>query len=47
MAPKKVDAHEVFAVFNNGGGWNSVTTSVFVGLLGSVFATYGKSYALK
>ncbi|KAL9598427.1 MAG: hypothetical protein Q9219_004517 [cf. Caloplaca sp. 3 TL-2023] len=40
MAPEKVSAHDVFTVFENGGGWPSTATSVFVGLLGSVFATY-------
>lgn len=42
MAPEKVSAHDVFAAFENGGGWPTTTVSVFVGLLGSVFATYGK-----
>lgn len=41
MAPQKVSAHDVFTIFENGGGWPSTTMSVFVGLLGSVFATYG------
>ena len=41
LAPEKVSAKEVFTVFENGGGWPSTTLSVFVGLLGSVFATYG------
>ncbi len=41
MAPAKVSAHDVFTVFSNGGGWPSTGVSVFVGLLGSVFATYG------
>ena len=41
MAPQKVSAHDVFTVFENGGGWPTTTVSVFVGLLGSVFATYG------
>lgn len=41
MAPTKVSAHDVFTVFNNGGGWPTTGVSVFVGLLGSVFATYG------
>ena len=41
MSSKKVSAHDVFTVFENGGGWPSTTVSVFVGLLGSVFATYG------
>lgn len=41
LAPEKVSAHDVFAVFENGGGWPTTTVSVFVGLLGSVFATYG------
>lgn len=41
MAPQKASAREVFTVFENGGNWPSTTLSVFVGLLGSVFATYG------
>ena len=41
MSSKKVSAHDVFTVFENGGGWPTTTVSVFVGLLGSVFATYG------
>ena len=41
MAPQKVSAHDVFTVFENGGGWPTIPVSVFVGLLGSVFATYG------
>ena len=41
MAPQKVSAHDVFTVFENGGGWPTTPVSVFVGLLGSVFATYG------
>ncbi|KAL8793290.1 MAG: hypothetical protein Q9195_004067 [Heterodermia aff. obscurata] len=46
LAPEKVSAHDVFAVFENGGGWPSTTVSVFVGLLGSVFATYGTDCAV-
>lgn len=46
MAPQKVSAHDVFTVFENGGGWPSTTLSVFVGLLGSVFATYGTDCAV-
>ena len=45
MSSKKVSAHDVFTVFENGGGWPSTTVSVFVGLLGSVFATYGKMHS--
>lgn len=41
LTPQKVSAHDVFTAFNNGGGWPTTTVSVFVGLLGSVFATYG------
>ncbi|KAL8949614.1 MAG: hypothetical protein Q9222_004289 [Ikaeria aurantiellina] len=43
---EKVSAHDVFTVFENGGGWPSTTLSVFVGLLGSVFATYGTDCAV-
>ncbi|KAL6722352.1 hypothetical protein ACLMJK_001459 [Lecanora helva] len=46
MAPEKVSAHDVFTVFENGGGWPTTATSVFVGLLGSVFATYGTDCAM-
>ncbi|KAL8779351.1 MAG: hypothetical protein Q9194_001486 [Teloschistes cf. exilis] len=46
LAPEKASAHEVFAVFENGGGWPTTTLSVFVGLLGSVFATYGTDCAV-
>jgi len=41
MAHTKVSAHDVFTVFHNGGGWPTTGISVFVGLFGSVFATYG------
>ncbi|KAL8937471.1 MAG: hypothetical protein Q9216_004399 [Gyalolechia sp. 2 TL-2023] len=41
IAPEKVSAQQVFTAFENGGGWPTTTVSVFVGLLGSVFATYG------
>ena len=41
LAPQKVSARDVFTVFENGGSWPTTTVSVFVGLLGSVFATYG------
>ncbi|KAL9010456.1 MAG: hypothetical protein Q9173_004615 [Seirophora scorigena] len=46
MAPKKVSAHDVFTAFEKGGGWLTTTVSVFVGLLGSVFATYGTDCAV-
>ena len=41
MAPEKVSAKDVFTAFENGGGWPTTTVSVFVGLIASVFATYG------
>ena len=44
LSDRKVSAHDVFTVFENGGGWPTTTVSVFVGLLGSVFATYGMSF---
>ena len=47
MAPEKVSARDVFTVFQNGGNWPSTTISVFVGLLGSVFATYGELNPLR
>ena len=46
LSKEKVSAHDVFTVFENGGGWPSTTLSVFVGLLGSVFATYGTDAAV-
>lgn len=47
MAPEKVSAHDVFTVFENGGGWPTTTVSVFVGLISSVFATYGTDLPAK
>ena len=41
----KVSSKDVFTVFENGGGWPTTTVSVFVGLLGSVFATYGMTHS--
>ncbi|KAL8993462.1 MAG: hypothetical protein Q9169_006331 [Polycauliona sp. 2 TL-2023] len=41
MSKEQVSTHDVFTVFENGGGWLTTTVSVYVGLLGSVFATYG------
>ena len=41
MAPKKATSTEVWTEFNNGGGWPSTALSVFVGLIGSVFANNG------
>ena len=46
MSSEKVSAHDVFTVFENGGDWPSTTVSVFVGLLGSVFATYGMTHSI-
>ncbi|KAL8658749.1 MAG: hypothetical protein Q9202_007450 [Teloschistes flavicans] len=46
LAPEKASTRDVFAVFENGGGWPTTTLSVFVGLLGSVFATYGTDCAV-
>ncbi|KAG6989781.1 amino acid polyamine transporter I protein [Physcia stellaris] len=40
LAPEKASARDVFTKFNNGGGWSTTALSVFVGLLGNVFATY-------
>lgn len=41
MAPQKATAHEVFTVFENGGGYPSQGLSFFVGLIGTVFAMFG------
>ncbi|KAL8952514.1 MAG: hypothetical protein Q9222_001582 [Ikaeria aurantiellina] len=41
MAPKKASAHDVFTVFENGGGYPTQTASFFVGLIGTVFAMFG------
>ncbi|KAL8670634.1 MAG: hypothetical protein Q9168_004845 [Polycauliona sp. 1 TL-2023] len=46
MSKEKVSTKDVFTVFENGGGWPTTTVSVFVGLLGSVFATYGTDCAV-
>ncbi|KAL8686759.1 MAG: hypothetical protein Q9218_006884 [Villophora microphyllina] len=41
MAPQKATAHEVFTVFQNGGGYPTQGLSFFVGLIGTVFAMFG------
>ncbi|KAL8881732.1 MAG: hypothetical protein Q9192_007733 [Flavoplaca navasiana] len=52
MSKEKVSSKEkgstkdAFTVFENGGVWPTTTVSVFVGLLGSVFATYGTDCAV-
>ncbi|KAL8730063.1 MAG: hypothetical protein Q9181_004794 [Wetmoreana brouardii] len=40
MAPQKASAHEVFTVFENGGGYPTQGLSFFVGLIGTVFAMF-------
>ena len=42
MAPQKATAHDVFTVFQNGGGWPSQGLSFFIGIIGSVFAMFGE-----
>lgn len=42
MAPQKATSHDVFTVFQNGGAWPSQGLSFFIGLIGSVFAMFGK-----
>ena len=46
MAPVKATSTEVWTEFNNGGGWPTQALSVFVGLIGSVFANNGMQHAL-
>ncbi|KAI4244991.1 MAG: hypothetical protein L6R42_010301, partial [Xanthoria sp. 1 TBL-2021] len=38
MSPQKATSTEVWTQFNNGGDWPTMALSVFVGLIGSVFA---------
>ena len=47
LAPQKASAHDVFTVFSNSGGWSSQGLSFFVGLIGTVFAMFGKPLAEK
>ena len=42
MSPQKNTSTEVWTEFNNGGDWPTMALSVFVGLIGSVFANNGK-----
>lgn len=42
MCPQKATSTEVWTQFNNGGDWPTMALSVFVGLIGSVFANNGK-----
>ena len=46
MAPVKSSAHDVFAQFTNGGGFESTRLSLFVGLLGAVFMFLGADGAV-
>ena len=41
-SPQKLTSTEVWTQFNNGGDWPTQALSVFVGLIGSVFANNGK-----
>lgn len=42
LCPQKATSTEVWTQFNNGGDWPTMALSVFVGLIGSVFANNGK-----
>ena len=42
MAPEKASAQQVFTEFSNGGAWPTDGLSFFIGLIGSVFAMFGK-----
>lgn len=42
MAPAKASTHEVFTDFLNGGEWPTQGLSFFVGIIGSVFAMFGR-----
>ena len=42
MAPQKASAQQVFTEFSNGGAWPTQGLSFFIGLIGSVFAMFGK-----
>lgn len=42
LCPEKATSTEVWTQFNNGGDWPTMALSVFVGLIGSVFANNGK-----
>jgi len=42
MAPQKASTHDVFTVFQNGGAWPTQGISFFIGLIGNVFAMFGK-----
>ena len=44
LAPAKASTHDVFTDFLNGGAWPTDGLSFFVGLVGSVFAMFGKSH---
>lgn len=42
LAPNKASAHDVFTQFSNGGAWPTQGLSFFVGLVGNVFAMFGR-----
>ncbi|CAO1600487.1 hypothetical protein XANCAGTX0491_004176 [Xanthoria calcicola] len=46
MCPDKATSTEVWTQFNNGGDWPTMALSVFVGLIGSVFANNGTDCAV-
>ncbi|KAL8669399.1 MAG: hypothetical protein Q9168_006011 [Polycauliona sp. 1 TL-2023] len=46
MSPQKATSTQVWTQFNNGGDWPTMALSVFVGLIGSVFANNGTDCAV-
>ncbi|KAL8648731.1 MAG: hypothetical protein Q9210_004812 [Variospora velana] len=46
LCPQKATSTEVWTKFNNGGDWPTMALSVFVGLIGSVFANNGTDCAV-
>ncbi|KAL8994117.1 MAG: hypothetical protein Q9169_005830 [Polycauliona sp. 2 TL-2023] len=46
MCPQRATSTEVWTEFNNGGDWPTMALSVFVGLIGSVFANNGTDCAV-
>ena len=45
LSPQKATSTDVWTKFNNEGGWPTQALSVFVGLIGSVFANNGKQHS--
>ena len=44
LAPAKATAHDVFTEFLNGGAWPTDGLSFLVGIIGSVFAMFGRPH---